>query len=99
MSEPDMKKTSFICPLGFYQIWADAAGGHWGPCDIPTAPAEVPAEAIPKLYAFATSLGMRQLEQFTRDDLRRTQDTDDVIEKTLCGQISGQFIWVNFQRR
>ncbi len=38
-----------------------------------------PAEAIPKLYVFATNIGMGQLEQFTRDDLRRAQDTDDVI--------------------
>lgn len=56
-----------------------------------SANAERNAEGIPKLYAFAANLGMGQLEQFTRGDLRNAQDMDDVtgmVKKFVNAKLS-----------
>ncbi|XP_062372262.1 retrovirus-related Pol polyprotein from transposon 412 isoform X1 [Sardina pilchardus] len=51
----------------------------------------VPAEGVPELYAFATHLNLGQLEQFTRDDLRKAQFEDSVLRVVREAMDTGQW--------
>ena len=65
-----------------------------GPADSEVRVADrlgIPAEGVPELYAFATHLNLGNLEQFTREDLRKAQLKDSVLKVVREAMNTGQW--------